>query len=44
MDQFTTCSHLNEYIQVVIQLNGMQFVVTNYITLREQYYIDKRQT
>lgn len=44
MDQFTTCNHLNEYIQVVIQLNGMQFVVTNYIAIREQYYIDKRQT
>lgn len=43
MNQFMTYNHLNDYIQMIIQLNGMPFVVTNYIELREQYYIDKRQ-
>lgn len=44
MNQCMTYTHLNEFIQVVIQLNGMPFVVANYIDLRNQYYIDKRQT
>jgi hypothetical protein len=33
--------HLNDYIQMVIQSNGIAFVVTNYIELREQYYMNK---
>ena len=34
-------THLNDFIQTYIQSNGMAFVVSNYIALREQYYLNK---
>lgn len=41
MNQQITYNRLNEYIQAVIQTSGMMFVVSNYIVLREQYYLNK---
>lgn len=39
MDQtLTYYLHLNDFIQVSIQLNGLAYVVENYLVLREQYY------
>lgn len=38
-----TFEHLNEYIQIAIQNNGMPFVVENYVVLREQYYSEKQK-
>lgn len=39
MDQtLTYYVHLNDFIQINIQLNGLAYVVENYIDLREQYY------
>ena len=29
---------LNEYIAVMIQLSGIEYVVANYISMREEYY------
>lgn len=31
--------YLNEYIAVIIQTNGIEFVIANYIALREEYYM-----
>jgi hypothetical protein len=41
MNQSLVYNHLNEFIQVIIQTDGMAFVVANYIALREQYYLSK---
>lgn len=30
--------YLNEYIAIMIQLSNIEYVVTNYISLREEYY------
>lgn len=38
MSQQTTYNHLNDFIQMIIQSSGFEFVVENYIDLREQYY------
>lgn len=37
----STCN-LNDYIQSFIQMDGLAFVISNYIDLREQYYIWKQ--
>lgn len=29
---------LNDYIQYIIQVNGMDYVASNYLSLREQFY------
>ena len=34
--------HLNEYISVIIQRNGMDYVAANYIEIRNEYYIGKQ--
>lgn len=41
MDQMSGYSQLNEYITVAIQINGITYVVDNYLELREQYYCQK---
>lgn len=40
MNQITS-EQLNEYLQMLIQLNGLQYVVENYIAIREQYFSAK---
>ena len=34
---------LNDFVHVYIQSNGMTYVCTNYISIREEYYINKEQ-
>ncbi len=41
MDQMSTYNQLNEFIQLVIQANGIMYTVDNYIDLRNQYYLSK---
>ena len=36
MDQFY--QHLNEFIEFMMHLNGVEYVIVNYSELREQYY------
>ena len=38
----STYNQLNDYIQIFIQSDGMAFVLSNYIALREQYYLYKQ--
>lgn len=42
MNQSLTYNQLNEFIQVIINSNGIQYVVDNYINLREDYYTCKQ--
>lgn len=41
MDHVSTYNQLNEFIQLVIQTNGIAYAVDNFITLRDQYYMSK---
>ena len=44
MDHTTNDNQLNEFIQLIIQQNGMSYTVENYIQLRDQYYSTKCDT
>lgn len=41
VSQSTSLLRLNEYIHIYIQTSGLQYVVDNYIDLREGYYNNK---
>ena len=34
---------LNDVVHIYIQSNGMSYVCTNYISIREEYYVNKEQ-
>lgn len=44
MEQQAEHNRLNDYIQIIIQTDGFDFVVTNFIALREQYYECKQSS
>ena len=43
MFQQTIEMKLNDFVHVYIQSNGMMYVCTNYISIREEYYLNKEQ-
>jgi len=38
MDQKSNYNHLDEFIQMIIQMYGIEYVISNYVALRNQYY------
>ena len=43
MFQQTIEMRLNDVVHIYIQMNGMPYVCTNYISIREEYYSNKEQ-